>query len=331
MNRGAKSLSLSGAAYFSISPAVCMPRQKISLPFLCGCSFKLTVPKKTWAQACRMHQRTKPERFTFMENRSGFFLRRRHFPPAVCIHPGGGSTKNAKLFALPLAACLSRKTFFLLKLGLRVHKAGYGRSVSTALFLCRSVHRKFLNVIVIPLYGSSGRPAKLHALSGQQYKAVVRFSLPGRQTNLRPGAVDVKKMPSGTRTKPLIRHVSPASCTKALLQCRKGHRGTDLQHRFFAGVISGMSIPHPHPHPGTIRESPFRLRTVRTGVCADAGPRVGAGQDKRLLQRALRFGWPRSAFVQKHEAGDSKLAGHARAVKKTTSAARHLRRITLPR
>jgi hypothetical protein len=44
------------------------------LPFLCGCSFKLTVPKKTWAQACRMHQRTKPERFTFMENRSGFFL-----------------------------------------------------------------------------------------------------------------------------------------------------------------------------------------------------------------------------------------------------------------
>ena len=59
-------------------------------------------------------------------------------------------------------------------------------------FLCRSAHRKFLNVIVIPLYGSSGRPAKLHALSGQQYKAVVRFSLPGRQTNLRPGAVDVK-------------------------------------------------------------------------------------------------------------------------------------------
>ena len=44
------------------------------VPFLCGCSFKLTVPKKTWAQACRMHQRTKPERFTFMENRSGFFL-----------------------------------------------------------------------------------------------------------------------------------------------------------------------------------------------------------------------------------------------------------------
>ena len=87
---------------------------------------------------------------------------------------------------------LEPENIFLLKLGLRVHKAGYGRSVSTALFLCRSVHRKFLNVIVIPLYGSSGRPAKLHALSGQQYKAVVRFSLPGRQTNLRPGAVDVK-------------------------------------------------------------------------------------------------------------------------------------------
>ena len=106
---------------------------------------------------------------------------------AGCLSPSQWRQhKKRKAFCPSLGGMLEPENIFLLKLGLRVHKAGYGRSVSTALFLCRSVHRKFLNVIVIPLYGSSGRPAKLHALSGQQYKAVVRFSLPGRRLTYGP-------------------------------------------------------------------------------------------------------------------------------------------------
>ena len=114
MNRGAKSLSLSGAAYFSISPAVCMPRQKnilaVSLRLLIQAhrsqkNLGSSLPDAPMHQTRTIHLHEEP--FGFL------FIRRRHFPPAVCIHPGGGRTKNAKLFTLPLAACLSRKTFFL--------------------------------------------------------------------------------------------------------------------------------------------------------------------------------------------------------------------------
>lgn len=89
------------------------------------------------------------------------------------------------------------------------------------------------------------------------------------------------------------------------MQCRKGHRGTDLQHRFLQGDIRHVQYLI-HIHIRYDQGKPFRLEPSELRA-ADAGRRVGA-QDKRFCFSALRFGG-KVCFVQKHEAGDSKLAG----------------------
>ena len=90
-----------------------------------------------------------------------------------------------------------------------------------------------------------------------------------RQTNLRPGAVDVKDA---------LRHAYKAFDTpcfsrklyKALLQCRKGHRGTDLQHRFLQGDIRHVQYLI-HIHIRYDQGKPFRLEPSELRA-ADAGP-----------------------------------------------------------
>lgn len=187
--------------------------------------------------------------------------------------------KKCKAFYPSFGGMLEPENIFsLLKSpGLCVHKAGYGRSVSTALFpvplsaskvpQCNryTIVRQFLAV-----------PAKLHALSGPAVtKAVVRFSLPGRQTNLRPGAVARKRCPPARVTKPLIRHVSPASCTRHFCSAAKGIVGR-ICSTAFCRVISGMSNTSSTSTSGTIRES-HSGSTVRTacGGCGPPGWRAG--------------------------------------------------------